>query len=190
MPRAASPPLPPPSISEHLSSSTSWLSPAFFPQLVIYLAESLYRSCTCICLQQEQFLRRRWLLDGSGAAAGKWRLWQSCAGSFVFSLLGVCTSILCLYITEPLFLNLCYRDCPGQRIHFYTDTKSPLDEILAEGLKSISLFRKQTNKKVSFSFSAKAICSVSLSACQIHGPCCPPLVLSTVVAPAELRHLH
>lgn len=104
-------------------------------------------------------------------------------GSFVSSLLAVCISILLLCITEPPSISA--KGSVNEILSM--DRQSPLDEILAEGIKPISLFRfkkknnqknpqqqkTQTKKpsKVSFSLSAKVVCSVSLSICQISLAC-------------------
>lgn len=57
-------------------------------------------------------------------------------GSFVSSLLAVCISILSLCITEPPLISA--KGSVNEI--FFIDRQSPLDEILAEGIKPISLF--------------------------------------------------
>jgi len=56
-------------------------------------------------------------------------LWLPWGGSFVFSLLGICISILFLYIAEPPLISAAGS---GNR-NFFTGSKSPLDEILLKG---------------------------------------------------------
>lgn len=88
-----------------LSTGTR-LSPGFF--FFYPMGDlSLYRShlpVTC-SLSKKRFGKRRWLLAAGEQHPSGCGLWLPWDGSFVFSLLGVCVSILFLYTTEPPLIS-------------------------------------------------------------------------------------
>lgn len=106
------------------------LSPVFFflTPRVIYLCAALVSPLPAPAAKKRFAKQRRLLAAGERQAEGC-GLWLPRGGSFVFSSLGVCVPILFLYITEPPLISA----TGSENRNFFTDRKSPLDEILLKG---------------------------------------------------------